>query len=1423
MENLDKLLHPLTARWFKGKFAGLTDPQKKAWPLISKGDNVLVSAPTGMGKTLTAFLMALDGLIRKQYKGEELGCEVIYISPLKALANDVHKNLTQPLSEISKLAESMGYPPINISVAVRSGDTPAHERRQMLTNKPQILITTPESFHILLCAEKSRELLKNVKLAIVDEIHAMLGDKRGAHLSLAMERLERLTEGPLQRIGLSATQKPIEKTARVLVGERFHPNGELNCQIVETALRRDLDLSIWVGDDVLGPVATHEYWAQIYDEILASIESHKSTIVFTHTRRLVERVSHQLSERLGKDKVAAHHGSLSKELRLSAEENLKSGKLSVIVASASLELGIDVGDVDLVLHIGCPRNIGSLIQRVGRSGHVIGKTPKGVIFPLTMDELLQSAASIHAVKNGVLDAALFQKSPLDVLAQTIVAECSTRDISLNELWSMVKKSFYYKDLPYKDFESVLHMLVEGVSTSRGKQSSYLHFDGVNKILSAKRNARLAVITSGGTIPEPAEYDVVVDGDNLFIGRINEDFAIESMAGNVFLLGNQSWQIIRVEKNKVRVKNANGALPNIPFWLGEAPARTMELSEEVSKLREKIESQRANKEELVLELKENYGLPDFAAEQIIAYVNDNIQILGAVPSQNTIIAERFFDEAGGLQLIIHAPFGARINRAWALALRKRFCLNFDFELQCAATDNAVLFSLSEKHSFPLDSIWQYLHPNSLEKDVTAAVLPHPIFNNRFRWNAARALSVLRFQNGKKVPIHLQRMKTEDVLASVFPAHVGCQDNRAGPIEPVDHPLVNETLENCFHEAMDIEGLKDVLQKILKGKIKTICKEPSHPSPFSYEILNASPYAFLDDAPLEERRSRAVNTRASQSVKDMGELPLDVVQQIVLEAIPEFRSANEFYEYLVSRGIVFLDEISTPFEEELLNKNRISKCYWGENSSYVGYSSVEKWKLCQIAFSNFSLERELPEPYLFQTANQREPSVIEAREYILKAFLELSGPTLPNNLSSKFGWSESEILNLLYSLESKGQVLFSLFGKTEKAWCSRNLAIRMHRRSLMRLRKSIEPINKNQFMDFLFRWQYIHPETKLKSPQIEKILWQYQGYDLALSHWLEHVFPSRLEDFNINDLEMCLYGGGWVWSKLKQGFVSEPDNSKSASINKTFGISFFNREKLSVFFNSSENFENEDDFGLGTMALEIFQLLKNKGAMFESQITSTLHLTDEELRKNFKNLIQKGLISSDGLSGLRKVLLPKVSTRRVSRTNSYRNKFQQKTLGSRWYLWQENLEGLQEEDSLEYWAFQLLNRYGILFRDLCNYEKIPFPWWKILRILQKMEAQGRVRGGLFVSGVIGEQFALPSALDVAKHAKNNTSEEPIIISAADPLNFTGMFLAHDRVPRSSKQFLVFVKGELVDVGPLGQIRSRLKNEKLKDNVGSQLSRI
>ncbi len=1448
------VFHPLIARWLSETFPAPTAPQTLGWSAIAGGRDTLIAAPTGSGKTLAAFLWAINGLVDAASAGR-LGDEtsVIYVSPLKALGNDIQKNLQQPLGEIRRLARALRQDLPEIRVAVRSGDTPARERNLMIRRPPHILVTTPESLYLLLTAVRSREFLQTATTVIVDEIHAVAGDKRGAHLALSLERLDRLAGRRLQRIGLSATQKPIEEIARLLVGRgslevstRTPPNPRLqtpsirgridgaggpDCQIVDVGHQRRWDLSIEVPGQPLGPIASHELWAEVYDRVAELTRRHRSSLVFVNTRRLVERVSHALAARLGEDRVAAHHGSLSRPLRLKAEQGLRSGEVPVVVATASLELGIDIGHVDLVCHLGAPRSLATLLQRVGRSGHWLGAVPKGILLPLTRDELVQSAAAVRAVRRGELDRVILPDKPLDVLVQQIVATAATEKLSEEALWEMASRAYPYRNLTRGEFEQVLEVASEGVSTRTGRRGSHVHRDQVNGMVSGRRGARLVAITCGGAIPDTADYDVIEDPEETFVGKVNEDFAVESMAGDIFLLGNTSWRIRRIESGRVRVVDAKGAPPTIPFWLGEAPARTAELSEAVSELRSWIASMLDDREEAIRRLGDEAGLDEAGAAQIVAYICETVQALGAVPSRTRVVAERFFDESGGMQLVLHAPFGARINRAWGLALRKRFCLSFDFELQAAATDDGIVLSLGEQHSFPLETVFSFLRSDRLEDVLVQAALVSPMFTNRWRWNATRALALRRHSGGRKVPMPIQRMRAEDLLGAVFPEQIACQDNHAGPIQPPDHPLVNETILNCLHEAMDLEGLEEVIGALERGEIETVAVETPAPSPASHEILNANPYAFLDDAPLEERRARAVALRrtAPALAAGMGALDQAAIAEVQAQAWPDLRDADEAHDFLLTVVLLPVEETG-PWEgslQELVSSGRVTAARWGRgrptHREARAWVAAERLNMARAVLPDARFEPEIALP---RREADSSPNADEALRAIVHGWMQHLGPITSPALAERLGLQEADVARSLLSLEGSGVVLRGRFtpGAQGVEWCERRLLARIHRLTLGRLRAEIEPVTPAQLMRFLLRWQHLQPGTQLHGREgASRVVAQLQGLELPAPAWEERVLPARIQRYDPSDLEYLCLSGTVAWGRLNEGaeVTEEEESAPPARPRRRPGparntpIGFLMREDLSLFVAARRSLD-ESLRPLSSAAREVAGHLERRGASFLSEIVKSTGRMPAEVEDALWELVSAGLVSGDGVAGLRLLLQVSRPSKRASTPTRLRalpaagGRRRALPVG-RWALYGQEIEpgaGLEHDQAI---ARQLLRRYGVVFRDLLARERAAPPWRVLLEVYRRLEAQGTIRGGRFVSGFVGEQFALPEAVEALRAVRRSGEDsQEVIVSAADPLNLVGIILPGARISPFSGLSIAYRNGVAIEVGPLGTIRSRLWSE-------------
>ncbi|WP_440594397.1 DEAD/DEAH box helicase [Schlesneria sp.] len=1534
------LFHPVIQEWFRSRFAGPTEPQEQGWPQIVAGRDILIAAPTGSGKTLTAFLAAIDRLFQQAEQGC-LGSEirVVYISPLRALSNDMHRNLEQPLSEILALAEEMGLEIPPVRVGLRTGDTTAAQRAAIVRRPPHILVTTPESLYLMLSSPRSREALQSVETVIVDEIHALVRDKRGSHLAITLERLAALSNRPLQRIGLSATQRPMDRIARFLVGcgpkkervetsihvprrrrrtgllpfddevivtlpsrnqlslnEAASPTHDVHGPsdptlpvILDIGHRRELDLAIEVPPSELGAVCMHEQWAEVNERIVELIQSHRATLIFVNTRRLAERLTHQLSELLGEDVISSHHGSLAYKHRHDTEQRLKSGQLKAVVATASLEMGIDVGYVDLVIQIGSPRNIATFLQRIGRSGHALGLIPKGRLFALTRDELFECMAIMRAIRAGRLDIVPIPVAPLDVLAQQIVAEVACQEYGTDQLFDLVRRAAPYSELTRYEFDRIIRVLSEGMTPGGERSRVFLHHDQVGRRVRARPGARMAAIANAGAIPEVFAIRVVTEEDHTVVGSVDEDFGTESQSGDIFLLGNTSWRIRYLRGGDLFVTDAGGAPPTIPFWRGEAPGRTYELSEEVSRLREDLEARiddpAAAEEWLVLEAHVNLE----TAHQAVEYVRAQKAAIGLIPTIKRVVFERFFDESGGMQLVIHAPFGTRITRAWGLAMRKRFCRSFDFELQANADDDGIVLSLGPQHSFPLESMFPMLNPKNVQALFEQAVLVVPIFQNRWRWNATRALQVSRAKHGKKVPPALQRFRSEDLLTAVFPKLTGCQEHVVGDIELPDHPLVKQTMDDCLYEAHDMDALKEVLRRVEQGEIEFIARDTREPSPFSYELINANPYAFLDGGEVAERRARAVSTRRSlsvESVQDLGRLDPEAIFQVVLEAQPFVRNPDELHDALLSRILLpesegvewreFFNELATdgratlvtcptdesPLQQSLSEKQSHSESSGrkkgsGTNLMTAGsrryWAATERVPAILAVFPGATLSPAVKVPV--EVRHDWEST--DARVAIVRGLLETCGPITGKGVSERTGITESQASAALEALEGEGVVLRGRFqqsaergmdpdaeqlkidapdesgegrhfpSETTTEWCHRRLLARIHRLTLDGLRKQIEPVSVEVYIRFLTRHHGVSwSHRRAGANGLFEVIAQLQGIDIPSVAWERDILPLRIDNYQSEWLDELCLTGEVGWGRLFPPPRNPEKSRPMASLTRVAPISLFLRQDAEWLCCRAP----EMDVGeLSSVARQVYSLLQQRGAMFAADLLVATRMLQDHLEDALGELVTRGILTADGFAGLRSLVGDKTTpSRKPSRLKVERKRTTKSAIG-RWAIRPVHLENtacptdlaggqcsvpagtasiagqaaevrtptedarVRATKTAEDWAWQLLRRWGVVFRDLLAREDGAPPWFDLLQVLRRLEARGEIRGGRFIAGVAGEQFALADSVQQLRRLRDEgPTQELIVISAADPLNLVGIVTRQERVPRTASNRVAYLDG-------------------------------
>ena len=1682
--------HPASRAWFEERFGQATKAQADAWPQIRAGRHTLIAAPTGSGKTLAAFYAAIDMLLQRGLNGElSEGVQILYVSPLKALSNDIQKNLEQPLNGIAEQLHLQGFAPVDIRIAVRTGDTPPSERARMAKKPPHILVTTPESFYLLLTSASGRAMLSTVRSLVVDEIHALLGDKRGSHLALSMERLQHLISSQssgntkdqsgrtLQRIGLSATQKPIDLVANYLVGNATGQSecdssslGEVevevegadsrwpkaDCAIVDSGFRRELDIRIEVPKSPLSALMSNEVWDELYGRLVELIESHDTTLVFVNTRRLSERLALALAERLGDDVVCSHHGSMSKDHRHNAEQRLKAGSLKVLVATASMELGIDVGSVDLVVQFSSPKSIATFLQRVGRSGHSINGTPKGILFPLTRDDLIEASALVHSIRRGQLDAIVMPEKPLDILAQQIVAEVSaqvhdrgrdgdtagdepgqrasrrdkskklsapdapeddlwaqgaddcgdvpankqpvdklsvqnqpskeifqplatalaamrtsgstrlsssakpaptpaspevrkaalaaaraglrgteaepasvksdvypketeeieetqeTQEIEeieeikekesfepmtpldswcIDELYALVIKAFPFRELTKEEFEETLRMVADGYTSRRGRRGAHLHYDAINRRLRPRRGANLIALTNGGAIPDMFDYQVVLDPEDTVVGSLNEDFALDSMAGDVFTLGTHAWQILRVDGLKVRVRDAQGMNPTVPFWFGEGPGRTVELSQSVSNFRQQIgdlildESADAAMQWCINAV----GLPHSAASQVVEYLHAGMAALGAMPTRDTIIMERFFDEVGDMHVVIHSPFGSRINRGWGLALRKRFCKSFNFELQAAANEDSIVISLGSVHSFPLDEVFRYLQSTTVRDVLVQALLDSPMFEVRWRWNATRSLAIQRNRSGKRVPPQFQRMDAEDLIAHVFPDQIACAENLTGRRDVPTHPLVDQTIHDCLTEAMDIDALIELVGKIEREELTLIAKDLREPSPFAQEIINARPYAFLDDAPAEERRTNAIRNRSwadPAEARDYSLLDASAIARVREEAWPLVHNAEELHDALQTLGYItaaeFADNGFEKWRERLVLEGRLHQLVQHPQELLFATEDLPKFR---ALFPECCAQFDTPS---FLEGVCFEPE--EALRDLVRSRLEGLGPVTAQRLADEVSLPCVKIDAALLALEVEGFVFQGKFTpRAEQAgdgpveWCERRLLQRIHRYTIDSHRKAIKPVSLQVYTQFLFDEHGLQPvrdddemprssaESSLDGQtQLQRSLAMLDGISAPAASWEADLYPSRVSDYDPNWLDVLCISGRVTWGRYVQPSASQRALHKGSSGPvKTTPIAIMSRANLDIWQAMARAQLKEADEGprktrvgqdapsgktFSNTAQRIEADLLTNGASFFDQIQSRSGLLKAQLEEGLAELVGAGRLNSDSFTGLRALLTPASKKQGAHRRRRRSPMFGVEEAG-RWSLLEtfaprpadtadtdamatarteteaENTRrspatpaiirqprasrpnnsrsgwDVLDDDQLERLISIYLNRWGVLFRSIIERELLAPPWRVLLRALRRLELRGTVRGGRFIAGVGGEQFAFQEAVDgLRSMAKEVAAAKPRYhsLAASDPLNLLNLILPRRKLAKLLNNRVLFEDGIPIAVVESGEVK-------------------
>ena len=1402
--------HPAVRAWFERRFEAPSRAQELGWPVIgaanaAPGFDVLLCAPTGSGKTLAVFMWAINGLVLDA-ANDRLRDEVsvLYVSPLKALANDIRLNLEEPLGGVRDVGVESGLDLSRIRAGLRTGDTSASERTAMLRRPPHILVTTPESLFILLTSPKFREKLAAVRHVIVDELHALAGNKRGAHLALTLERLERfvMSRGQARpnRIGLSATLNPIEKLAGFLAGYDVAQDNTRTPRPVKIVRADDrvrtMDLQVIAPGPELGPLATHPHWEAMYDEVARLIGEHRTTLVFALSRRTAERVAINLQKRLGTDAVMAHHGSLARAERLLAEQRLKRGELKAIVATASLELGIDVGAVDLVCQLDTPKSISAAIQRVGRSGHSLGATPKGRFFALTTDDLLECGAAVRAIRHGHLDEVEIPMGCVDIAAQQIVAIAAEDDeISEAELLRVLRSAYNFADLDAAKLRHLLEQLAADLPERIMGAAPKIFFDRVNARVRPRRSARLSVITSGGTIPEAGNYDVVIESEGRKIGDVEEDFAQESSRGDVFSLGSMPWQILRSSRGRLMVEPAPGMAPTLPFWLTEAGGRSPAMSAEISDLRHEVWSRLERNESAEDWLMSECAMTERAATQAVDYVRRGVEALGAIPDEKTVVVERFFDGLGGTQIVIHTPFGIRLNRGLGLALRKRLCQSFDFEIQASAIDDGVLLALNSRHSFPLDTLFSMLKARNAREVLIQAVLAAPMFEVRFRHVATRALAVMRSSRGKKVPAWIQRMRSQELLSSIFPGQQACFENRPNAIELPDHFVIQETIRECLEESTDLPRTVRMLEGIESGAIRTVAVDGIAPSVFAHRLLLAWDYSFLDDGERANRRSRTVtmNRGMAEDVfrkEDLSDLlSAEAVESVVAEVTGRAagrrpRSRDELYELIRAHGSLTYPEI----EERA-----------GEGARTMLTELDAEGRIARVSLSSDSQERIITSedrPLFAAAYSSGAGSDAEAtRTELVRRALKTSGPTTVAEIAARLHIGEPVVEQVLAALESQGAIFRGHFTRADVTqWCDRYNLERIHRMTLARVRAEIEPCADHEYAAFRLRWMHIG-DAELAADQtgVATVLEQLSGIAATPEIWEHAILPARIAGYRPEMLDLVCMSGQMKWVALPSEQIEGVRTANTPS-----RVTFVARK--ADLFVPREQAATED-----AKERAVLEALGAAGAQYLDEVAERANISERDALSALWRMAAAGRVSNDNFAPLRMFAddrsaeraLESVSRRPMTRHDAAVRARLKSSLAGRWSLIRAAEIPAVGSDETRELALKLLERHGILAREMLGTESTHISWNEIAFALRRLEYGGAIRRGWFVRSLSGEQYALPEAVELLHAARNliPAREKPVALSAIDPANPYGAAIPGCGIAREAGNVVVLRAGRVI----------------------------
>ena len=1412
--------HPIVEQWFKTQFAAPSPPQRRGWPSIAKGEHTLILAPTGSGKTLAAFLWSIDKLFREAIKTDSqgfskntIGVHTLYISPLKALNNDIHRNLQAPLQQIRRQARKEGIPIPEIRVAVRTGDTPPHVRQSMLRKPPHILITTPESFYLMLTSTRGRELFRHVQFVIVDEIHALCTNKRGVHLSLSLERMLPLCKSQPVRIGLSATQKPLQRIAAYLGGRQFTPRRRSATarpvNIVDCGQRKHLDLKVVTPVSSFDDLPDVSVWEPVYQKLYEWIRAHKTTLVFASMRAQTEKIARRLNEihrqmtdDPGAELALAHHGSISREIRYEIEARLKAGKIPAVIATATLELGIDIGSIDLVVHLEAPRSVSSAMQRVGRSGHLISATSKGrilVLYPSDLDDAVTMARCMH---HADIEAARIPENALDVLAQHIVAEIAVKNWDFTKLFRLIQQSYCYRTLSPSNFKHVIEMLSGRFADSPLQAlKARISWDKVNNRLIARRGSRMVAVLNSGTIPDRGYFGVYLKDSNIRLGEVEEEFVFESRVGETFFLGNSEWRIDSIMQSRIIVTPVAAIKPKAPFWMGDTLYRDYATSKKIGRFRQKLleHIDRGTAENW---LNATYYADRRTAENLVRYFQRQRESIDTIPTDTQFVVESTTNADGQPVFFLHAPLGARVNGAWAVALAAALERQWQTTAQYSFDDDGLMVRLPDTtEKPPLEKLFK-LSPAEIEENLISALPANPIFAVQFRYNAARSLLLPRSQPKKRIPLWLQRLRAADLLQVVqqYP----------------DFPVISETFRECLQDVFDLPILKKVIQHLNAGRIRIRFAQPSCPSPMAANIMFKFVATYLYELDkTRQPRNVAGSSQFLTEILDHAQIPAVVTPGLIRQAemrwqhlAPEHKatSAEDLFDIIEKLGPMDVSQLAKrsrqdpkPWIAELASSRRIENIASKENDPGTEYWTVSSTE------QQTHLAHKAP-------GNRRR---------ILR-YLSSRGPVDADRIQTDLKLSPSSVDKALQTLYRQKKVVHGqlTMGLDKTQWCDRQNFMQLYRMAIAWRRSVQAPATRKTFNRFLFEWHRINkPEQSLM-----ECFQRYRGLRFPLQFFERNVLFSRFHQ-----------PGQAMWTEALaeiEGLISNGEiivlSSKDNDTARRY-LQFRLRGDGSIFSDPDTLCAALEN--VSTAAKTAFDFLNENGASYVRDVEMGTGLSRLQLQGALRELADQGLASCENYESFLMVLQsadggdpiqtqrtekyalnPYPNHRRPMRPSAVRKIVQEQTRmqNGRWFLTTSfAIMGklLTESDRTTTQARLLLQRYGILVKEFYRHEKGLLPWYRIFQSLKRLEWQGEIRRGYFVEGLSGVQFAMPEALELLEkihHQRFETDPRPLLLSCVDPAlpyggtlqwQLTGRAGYRSKIVRSPLNHLVFLNGDVV----------------------------